>query len=78
MNTITICLNGQPAEEIEKMDGVISSVSWAALMPTISEMVRLRTDELIEGIVINDTDIRVKIGRKKGRKVNSVKPIKDL
>lgn len=62
-----ISFNGAPDSEIENQ-GVIQSVSWSALMPTIETFVRLRPDEVINGLVINDTDIRVNIGRKRGRK----------
>lgn len=50
MNTITICLNGKPAEEIEKIQGTIISVNWDSLLPTIEKSVRLRDDEIIEGL----------------------------
>ena len=71
MSKIIIPLNGQTESEIEKMDGVITSISWDALMPTINQHVRLRPDEIIDGLVINETDIRVKISRKKGRKIKA-------
>lgn len=71
MNNIVVSLNGQPKEEIEKIDGVIMSVPLDALLPHISEYVRLRPYELIDGLVISDTDIRVKISRKRGREVKA-------
>lgn len=68
MNTVTIPFNGKSEADINKVDGVITSVSWDSLMPKINEFVRLRPDELIDGLIVSDTDIRVKISRKKGRK----------
>lgn len=68
MQQITIALNGKSPEEIEQMNGVVMSVNWDSLIPVIGEAVRLRPDEVIDGLIINDVDIRVSIGRKKGRK----------
>lgn len=78
MDKIIICLNGKSAEEIANSDGVIISVNWDSLLPTIEKSVRLRPDEFIEGLVVNDTDIRVKIGRKKGRKTSANAALKEL
>lgn len=66
---LIIPFNNNPESEIET-GGVIQSVSWSALMPAIENFVRLRPDEVIDGLAVNDTDIRVKISRKKGRKTN--------
>ncbi|MDB5200540.1 MAG: hypothetical protein JWO92_2503 [Chitinophagaceae bacterium] len=71
MDKIIIPLNDTPASEIEKLDGVITAISWDSLLPVINQMVRLRPDEIIDGLVINDTDIRVKISRKRGRKTKA-------
>lgn len=68
MNTVTVCFNDTPAQEVEKLDGTIMAVPWTALLDTIGNSVRLRPDEIILGLLANDTDIRVKISRKKGRK----------
>lgn len=62
-------MNGKPADEVAKSEGM--SVNWDALMPAINEMVRLRPYEQIDGLVINDTDINVKISQKRGRKTKS-------
>lgn len=77
MDKIIISFNGQHLDEIEKMNGLVISVNWAALLPTISHAIRLRDDEVIEGLVVNDTDIRVKLSRKKGRKTKSESSLKD-
>lgn len=72
MDKIIISFNGHTDSEIEKVDGVIVSVPWDSLLPAINNFVRLRPDEIIDGLVINDTDIRVKISRKKGRKTTKL------
>lgn len=71
MSKVIIALNGQTTEEIEKVYGVIHGIPWDALIPTISEHVRLRPDELIEGLIVDDATVKVKIGRKRGRKVKA-------
>lgn len=71
MSKIIIAFNGKSESEVEEVSGVITSVPWDALLPKINDFVRLRPDEVIDGLIITDTDIRVKISRKKGRKVNS-------
>lgn len=76
MNTITICLNGQPAEEIEKGD-FFHSLTWEALMPTINKMANIRPWERVDGIIISPEDIRLAISQKPGRKLNSVTAVKE-
>lgn len=68
MSKTIVSFNDTPASEVEKLDGVISAFSWNALLPTITEFVRLRSDEVIDGLVVSEEDIQVKISRKKGRK----------
>lgn len=65
----TILLNG--STEIDLKSGITMSINWDALLPSIQSFVRLRPDEIINGLVINETDIRVVITRKKGRKNGS-------
>lgn len=74
MDTITICLNGKPAEEIESGD-FFHSLPWHALMPAIIEMVNLRPYEKIDGLIISSEDVRVRISQKVGRKANSLKTV---
>jgi len=68
MNTVTVSFNDTPLQEVEKMDGVISAFSWDSMLPTITQFVRLRPDEVIDGLIVSESDIKVKISRKKGRK----------
>lgn len=70
MDTIIICLNGKPAEEVAKIEGVITAINWDAVMPTINDLVRLRPYEQVDGLIVSDTDIRVKISQKRGRKTS--------
>lgn len=72
MNELIIAFNDKQKEEIQG-SGVFMSVSWDALLPQISDFVRLRPDETIDGFLVNETDIRVKISKKKGRKSRVVK-----
>ncbi len=62
----TISFNGIEVPDFKS--GVVMAVNWQALLPTIESFVKLRPDEIIEAISVNETDIRVKISRKKGRK----------
>jgi len=57
-------------EEIEKAadTGELQFVGWNELLPEISTLVRLREDEQIEGFLLNENGIRVKVSRKKGRR----------
>lgn len=71
MDKLIIAFNGNQESEIEKVSGTIISVNWDSLLPTISSAVRLRDDEIIDGLVINDVELRVKISRKKGRKIKA-------
>lgn len=71
MSKVIVAFNDNPESEIEKIDGVILAFPWDAMLPTISQFVRLRPDEQIDGLVINNVDIKVKISRKKGRKSKS-------
>lgn len=70
MDKIIIPFGDKQPEEIDKTIGVVVAIPWDALKETIAEYVRLRPDEQIDGLVINDTDICVKISRKKGRKAS--------
>ena len=65
----TILLNGN--SEVDSKSAVVMSVNWQALMPTIESFVRLRPDEAIVALSVNETDIRVMISRKRGRKNGS-------
>lgn len=65
MDKLIISFNG-PAEHIEQGD-FFHSILWDALMPKIQEFANLRPYEKIDGLIITDTDIRVKISRKKGK-----------
>ncbi len=71
MDKLIISFNDTPASEVEKMDGVITAIPWDSLIPTISNMIRLRPDEQLDGFIVNDTDIRIKISRKRGRKTKN-------
>lgn len=71
MSKVIVAFNDNPESEIEKMDGVISALSWDAVLPTISQFVRLRSDEVIDGLVVSESDIKVKISRKRGRKIKN-------
>ena len=77
MSKVIVPFSDIPASEIEQINGVFMAFSWDALIPTISEFVRLRPDEVIDGLVVSDTDIKVKISRKKGRKLRSKKEVSD-
>lgn len=71
MQKIVIPFNEKTHAEIDAVEGEIQSIPIAALLPEIAKFVRLRDDEQIDGLVISDTDIRVKISRKRVRKVRS-------
>ncbi len=71
MDKIIIAFNDKTPQEIDEMAGEIQSVSIDALLPAIQKFIRLREDETIDGLVINDTDIRVKISRRRMRKQRS-------
>ena len=66
METVKIFFNGTTDTDFKS--GVIQSISWDSLLPTISDFVKLRPYEQISGLEINDTEVRVKISQKKGRK----------
>lgn len=70
MDNIIISLNGHSPAEIENGD-FFHSLPWDALMPTISTMANIRPWEKIDGIIISQDDIRVKISQKVGRKASS-------
>jgi len=53
--------------------GEIQSINWDALLPKISEYIRLRSTETIEGLIVNESEIRVVIGRKRLRAPKKVK-----
>lgn len=72
MDNIIISLNGHAPAEIENGD-FFHSLTWDALMPTITKMVSLRPYEKIDGLIISPEDIRVKISQKVGRKAGSSK-----
>lgn len=63
---LIISFNG--ASEVDLKTGLIQNIPWDALMPKIKESVRLREDEVISGLIVDDVSIKVKISRKKGRK----------
>lgn len=71
MEKITVPFNDNKPEEIES-SGVFMTISWDSLTEQIGKSVRLRPDEIIDGLVITDTDIKVKISRKKGRKIKKI------
>lgn len=71
MDKVIVAFNDNPEAEIEKMDGVITEFSWDSLLPSIGSLIRLRPDEIIDGLVVTDESIKVKISRKKGRKSKS-------
>jgi hypothetical protein len=37
-------------------------------MPAISDSIRLRDDEVIDGFMVNETGLKIKLSRKRGRK----------
>ncbi len=51
--------------------GVGINITWEQLLPAISEMIRLRDNEIIDGFKIDEDRITVKLSRKRGRKVNT-------
>lgn len=72
MDKLIISFNGLSESEIENQ-ATLLSVNWAALMPAIEGFVRLRPYEKINGLIINDTEIRVSIAQKSGRKATGKK-----
>ena len=69
METMKIFFNGTTDADFKS--SYKQSVNWDALIPAISEFVKLRKEwEVINGLIITDTDIQVSIGRKRGRKTN--------
>lgn len=67
MTKLIIPLNGTPAEEIEGV-GFFHSIPWDALMPTIMKMANLRPYEKVDGLIISDADVQLRISQKPGRK----------
>ena len=63
MEDLKISFTESPVEAI----GEIQSINWDALLPKISEYIRLRSTETIEGLIVNESEIRVVIGRKRLR-----------
>jgi hypothetical protein len=62
----TIIFNEKTIEELEK--DIPSFINWDGILPTIEKMCRVRSDEVINGLVISDEGIEVKIGS--GKPVN--------
>lgn len=73
MSKVIVSFNDTPESEVENLNGVITAFPWDSMLPTISQFVRLRPDEVIDGLVVSETDIKVKISRKKGRKTKAAK-----
>lgn len=71
MDKLIISFNGHSTDEIASTSGVIMTIPWDALQETISQRIHLRDYEKIDGLIVTDTDIRVKISRRKGRKIVS-------
>ncbi len=63
--------NGKSVDEIKEHTGFSASLSWTQLLPAVQDMVMLRNDEYIEGWVITDSGIEVKISRKPGPKIKA-------
>ena len=64
MDQLRISFTDKPVEELFKpME--IQSVNWDALLPHLANFVRLRDYEVIEGLIVNDTEVRVIIGKKR-------------
>lgn len=59
----------QTTESDMNSGGVFTYISWESLLPAIKEIVRLRDDEILDGFIVTDEHIKVKLSRKKGRKV---------
>jgi hypothetical protein len=58
--------------KVEELDNGIlfCSVTWNQLLPAISESIKLRDDEVIDGFIVNENGLKVKLSRKRGRKNN--------
>ncbi len=61
---------GKASKEEILGGGVVTSVTWEQLLPAISEIIRLREDEIIDGFKIDEDRIAIKLSRKRGRKTN--------
>lgn len=62
-------LINQKAKPEELLSGsLFCSVTWHQLMPAISESIKLRDDEVIDGFTVNENGLKVKLSRKRGRK----------
>lgn len=67
MDKIIIPLNGKTAAEIENGE-FFHSIPWDALMPHINQMASVRPYEKIDGLIVSETDIQVRISQKRGPK----------
>lgn len=65
-------MNGKTAMEVERIDGVITSIAWESLLPAISGLGHVRPDEMIDGLMITGAGIKVKISRRRTRKLKGV------
>ncbi|MBS1915705.1 MAG: hypothetical protein JST87_05470 [Bacteroidetes bacterium] len=59
-----------PGTDIKNIAGTAIEISWDELLPAIKQNIRLRDDEVIDGIIVTEEAIKVNISRKPGRKRN--------
>lgn len=60
--------NGSTDQDITG-SSVFTSIGWDDLLPAIKQIIRFREDEIIDGFLISDEGIKIKLSRKKGRKI---------
>lgn len=65
---IPVIINEKVKPEELQSGGTLMSVAWAQLLPAINEIVRLRDDEVLDGFIVNENGLKIKLSRKKGRK----------
>lgn len=67
---IPVIINQKAKPEDLNTGGLFCSVTWHQLLPAISESVKLRDDEVIDGFTVNENGLKIKLSRKRGRKNN--------
>lgn len=68
---LSIVTNDKVKPEELNNGGVFMSVAWQQLLPAINEIIRLRDDEVLDGFIVSENGLKIKLSRKKGRKTNA-------
>jgi hypothetical protein len=74
MSRLIIPFNGQTTDQIEKQTDNLfkEQISWDGFLKILSEVIHLRPWDQVDGLILDEDGIEIKISQKRGRKSNKI------